>query len=239
MIRVLIADDETHARDRLKGLLEKYDFINVECEAKDGDEALQMIISRKPDVAFLDINMPGISVMQSVASLKEPPLIVFQTAYSEHAVNAFGLNALDYLLKPLTDERLSQTIDKIKNALNEKTGRAAGSDPVAMKKISVRDGSKIRIIAPADIYKITFEEGFSFIYTPDGRFLSEKYLNEFEELLKDSDFFRTSRSDIVNLKYIVSIHPMFHGSYSIELKNKIFVDLSRRRAKELRRIIDF
>jgi two-component system LytT family response regulator len=239
MIRVLIADDEAHALDRLRKLLSKYDFLKIEYEAKNGNEVLECIINKKPDVAFLDINMPGISVLQSLPSLKDAPLVIFQTAHSQYAVEAFNINALDYLLKPISEERLEQTVNKIKNILIENSTTEIKPEAGQIKKITVKDGIKIKIIDIEEIYKITFEDGFSFVYTDEGRFLSDKYLTEFEELLKQNNFFRANRNDLVNLKYVKLIHPMFKGSFSIELKNKDFINLSRRKAKVLRQIIDF
>ena len=240
MISVLIADDEKHARDRLKILLKKYDILSIDHEAKNGDEVIQLIISKNPDVVFLDINMPGISVFNTLSSLKDPPLIIFQTAYSEYAVEAYGINALDYLVKPISEERLTKTVDKIKNAITQKN--KSNKDYYAkndIQKISVRQYGKIKVISISDIYKITFEEGFSFIYTYEGRFLTDKYLNYFEELLKDKGFFRVNRNDIINTKNISLIHPMFKGNYVIELINGAKIKLSRRRANSLKKIINF
>ena len=240
MISVLIADDEKHARDRLKSLLQKYDIFSLDYEAKNGDEVIQQIISKNPDVVFLDINMPGVSVFNSLSSLKNPPIIIFQTAYSKYAVDAYGINALDYLVKPISEERLTKTVNKIKNTINHKN---ISNNEIYKKndiqKISVRHHGKIKVISINDIYKITFEEGFSFIYTYEGRFLADKYLNYFEEILKDKGFFRVSRNDIINTKNISLIHPMFKGNYVIELINGAKIKLSRRRAKSLKKIINF
>ncbi len=241
MISVLIADDEKHARERLKSLLQKYDIFSIDYEAKNGDEVLNLIISKNPDVAFLDINMPGVSVFNSLSSLKEPPIIIFQTAYSEYAVDAFGINALDYLVKPISEERLKITIDKIKKALSLKNAKEEIIEDSKnnIQKISVKQDGKIKVISINDIYKITFEEGFSFIYTYEGRFLSDKYLNYFEDVLKNKGFYRVNRNDIINTKNISVIHPMFKGNYEVELINGAKIKLSRRRAGKLKKIINF
>ena len=98
MIKTLIADDEKHARERLKELLVSFEIFDITAEAATGNEALEKIIMHKPDVAFLDINMPGISVFSTLPSLSHPPIIIFQTAYSEYAVEAYNINALDYIM---------------------------------------------------------------------------------------------------------------------------------------------
>ena len=152
MISVLIADDEKHARDRLKTLLQKYDAFSLDYEAKDGDEVIQQIVSKNPDVVFLDINMPGVSVFNSLSSLKNPPIIIFQTAYSEYAVDAYGINALDYLVKPISEERLTKTVDKIKKALafkNKDIKVVKKSND--FEKISVRHHGNIKVISINDI----------------------------------------------------------------------------------------
>lgn len=241
MISVLIADDEKHARERLKTLLQKYDIFSIDYEAKNGDEVLNLIISKNPEVAFLDINMPGVSVFNSLSSLKEPPIIIFQTAYSEYAVDAFGINALDYLVKPISEERLKITVEKIKKTLSLKNTKEDIKEfsKNNIQKISVKQDGKIKVISINDIYKITFEEGFSFIYTYEGRFLSDKYLNYFEEVLKNHGFFRVNRNDIINTKNISVIHPMFKGNYIVELINGAKIKLSRRKAGKLKKIINF
>jgi DNA-binding LytR/AlgR family response regulator len=240
MIKILIADDEAHARDRLKELIGKYEFMDIQFEAKNGDEVIQLLISNKIDVAFLDINMPGVSVFNSISSLKNPPLIIFQTAYSEFAVDAFRINVLDYLLKPVSEERLKSAVDKIVERLKIKNDTDRRPEKKSsVTSISVKSGSVIKILPVEEIYHITFEEGFCFIYTEKERFLADKFLNFYEEELKDSNFFRTNRKDLINLKFINTIHPMFNGNFIIEMKNKAQIALSRRRTKELKDIIKF
>ena len=112
MIKTLIADDEKHARERLKELLLAFEIFDITAEAATGDEALEKIIMHKQDVAFLDINMPGISVFNTLPSLSHPPIIIFQTAYSEYAADAFNINALDYIMKPFSRERFEKTVGK-------------------------------------------------------------------------------------------------------------------------------
>ncbi|OHD11073.1 MAG: hypothetical protein A2086_03580 [Spirochaetes bacterium GWD1_27_9] len=238
MIKVLIADDEKHCRERLKILLSKYDFFSLECEAKNGEEVLQQIIAKKPDVAFLDINMPGVSVFNSIPSIKNPPIIIFQTAYSQYAVDAFGIDAIDYLLKPISEDRFCQTVEKIKNYLKIKESIPQEENyNEELKSISVKNGDLIKVIPITQIINISFEDGFSFVYTSEGRFFSDKYLNYFEEKLVNHDFFRVSRNDLINLAYISSLHKMFHNSYIVELKNKKKIDVSRRKAFQLKKII--
>jgi DNA-binding LytR/AlgR family response regulator len=242
MITAIIADDESPARERLREQLEKFEMFEIVAEARDGNEALQLIITHKPDVAFLDINMPGVSVFQSIPSLQNPPIIIFQTAYSEHAADAFDINALDYLLKPVRLERLEKAVTKIldKHAKNIQA-ESKTSEPQfkPTDHITVTINGKTKIIPAKDIFRISFEDGFCLIHTINEKMMSDKYLNYYEEKLKGCNFFRTSRTDIINLTLITMIHKEFEGSYVIELQNGMKIDLSRRKAQQLKEIMDF
>lgn len=241
MIKIIIADDEIHARERLKDLLDRFNIFDIIAEAKDGNEALNLMITHEPDVAFLDINMPGISVFKSLPSLNNPPLIVFQTAYSEHAAEAFDIDALDYLLKPIRIERLEKTVKKIQRKLGAQNTNIEqlGSQKESTQRISVKVNGKTKIIDSNNIIKFSFENGFCYIYTSEGKLMSDKFLNYYEEKLESEEFFRTSRNDIINLKAISAIQTIANGIYSVELKNGMTVDLSRRKAQVLRKIVDF
>ena len=246
MIQTLIADDEKHARERLKELLATFEMFHITAEAATGNEALEKIITHKPDVAFLDINMPGVSVLNTVSSLSHPPIIIFQTAYSEYAVEAFNINALDYIMKPISRERLEKTVEKIQEKISTQiqspefsTGKSGDPESEKTEIISVKVKGTIKLIQVTDIHKICFEDELSFIYTDEGRYMTDKYLNYYEKKLANSGFFRTNRASLVNLDYIESIHHMFKGRYLVELKDKSRVDLSRRKAAALKKLIDF
>lgn len=238
MITTIIADDESPARERLRELLDRFDEFDIVAEAKDGNEALQLIISLKPQTAFLDINMPGISVFQSIPSLQNPPLIIFQTAYSEHAADAFSIDALDYLLKPVRFERLEKTVAKLHERLSSGE-KSAVTQTRPSDHVTVTINGKTKIIPAEEIVGISIENGFCYINTVNEKLISDKYLNYYEEKLTGGKFFRTSRTDLINLNHISLINKEFQGTYSIALKNGISIDLSRRKAQELRKIIDF
>jgi len=252
MIKTLIADDEQPALERLKDLLKDHEQFQIVAEANDGSGALEQIVSLKPDVAFLDINMPGVSVFKTISSLQNPPLIVFQTAHSKYAADAFDINAVDYLMKPVSRERFSQAITKILDKL-----AVSGSEPMVqtetepepteeidqgkeiIDKISVKAHGAIKIIPVAEIQYLCFEEGLSFIYTEEGRYLADRSLNYYEEKLKPAGFFRSNRAYLVNLEYVTTIHKGFKGNYTVELKNGSRIELSRRKAPVLRKKLDF
>jgi two-component system LytT family response regulator len=240
MITAIIADDENPARERLRELLDRFALFDIVAEAKDGNEALQLIITHKPEVAFLDINMPGMSVFQSLPSLQNPPLIIFQTAYSEHAAEAFTINALDYLLKPVRFERLEKAVAKIVNKRASRPKPSEASEPPVKPAdhVAITISGKTKIIATKDIVRISMEDGFCYLHTANEKMISDKYLNHYEEKLQGGNFFRTSRTDIINLDRIALIHKEF-GSYTIQMQNGMKIDVSRRKALELKKIMDF
>jgi two-component system LytT family response regulator len=241
MIKTIIADDESHARERLRELLDRFALFDIVAEATDGNEALQSIIAHAPEVAFLDINMPGVSVFQSLPSLQNPPMVIFQTAYSEHAANAYDVNALDYLLKPIRFERLEKTVARIleNRTLLSALSNVTEAPPKPTDLITVTLGGKTTVIAVKDIIRISFEEGFCYLHTSAEKLISDKYLTYYEEKLRAAHFFRTSRTDIINLSSIAMIHKEFQGVYVVEMKNGMKIDVSRRKAQELRKIVDF
>jgi two-component system, LytTR family, response regulator len=242
MIKTIIADDEIHARERLRDLLERFDVFDIIAEAVDGNEALQLIITHKPQVVFLDINMPGIPVFESINSLQNPPIVIFQTAYSEYAANAFDINALDYLLKPIRFERLEKTVSKILEKCKPVQSEFHSYGEAAVKiadHVSITINGKTRLIQTKDIIRVSLEEGFCYLYTTNDKMISDKYLNYYEGRLKGSNFFRTSRTDIVNLDFISMIQKELQGTFSIIMQNGMQIDLSRRKAQQLKKIIDF
>ena len=252
MIKTIIADDEQHALERLRDLLADHEQFEIIAEAGDGTGALEQIVNHTPDVVFLDINMPGVSVFKTISSLQNPPLIVFQTAHSKYAADAFDINAIDYLLKPVSRERFSQAISKILGKLEVKAPESA--EPIAhqiepeekpeskkeiIDKISVKAHGAIKIIPISDICSFCFEEGLSFIHTTEGRYLADRSLNYYEEKLKQSGFFRSNRANLVNLEFVATIHKGFKGNYTMELKDGSRIELSRRKAPMLKKRLDF
>lgn len=241
-IAVLIADDEKPARMRLRSLLKEYSEYSIVAEAQNGDEVLRLIIEKSPHVAFLDINMPGASVFSSIPSLKKPPLVVFQTAYSEYGAKAFDINAVDYLLKPFSRERFKQALEKLSLTLNLHSREWSDhqekiSTEPELNVISIKSGEALRIVKVEKIRRISFDDGFSFIHLGKEKLYSDKSLNYYEELLNNCRFYRVSRTDIINLNYMEKLHPFFQGQYVVELTGSEKVRVSRRRVQGLKDLI--
>jgi DNA-binding LytR/AlgR family response regulator len=164
-------------------------------------------------------------------------------SHAEHAAAAYDINAVDYLLKPVRFERLEKAVGKLREAL---AARGAASAPLRTEEpveptgqLTVTVAGKSRVLAPEEIIRISFENGFCYLYVGSERLMSDKYLAHYEERLKGRRFFRASRTDLVNLDCLSAIHRELPGMYVLEMKNGMKVELSRRQARALRALVDF
>ncbi len=205
MLRVLIIDDERLARDGLRNLLAEDAGVEVVGEAGDVREALELVKSLKPDAIFLDIRMPGRSGFDLLAELPDPPLAVFVTAYSEYAVEAFDIQAVDYLLKPVSPERLRQAVLRLRVALG-----TSMPEPVYARgeRICLRSPERTVVVPVRDLVLLTADRDFTKIYMVEEDspplFICQS-LGAFERSLPSPPFLRLDRSTIVNLARICSI----------------------------------
>jgi two-component system response regulator LytT len=245
-------DDEKPSRTFLRKLLKSFPDIEVIDEAKDGVQAVELIEEKKPDLVFLDIQMPGLNGFEVLRSLtlKPRPRVIFVTAFDHYAVKAFEVNAVDYLLKPVEEIRLGRAIEKIvqdekkENFDYEKIQallKSMGKPKTLPPHIPLRRGKKIVLMNPADIFFIRSEQGVTMVMTQSGEYWSSYTLAEIEEILDDQIFFRSHRSTIVNLNKIKEIVPLEAGKYDIFLTGleKVCLPLSRDRAKILRERYNF
>jgi len=245
-LRTLIVDDEAPARERLRRLLAQHDAVELIGEAEDGRIAVEMIEEKKPDLVLLDIQMPGLDGFGVIKMLAKPPLTIFVTAYDQYAIQAFEVNALDYLLKPFTKARLERAIEKANQELSRKADFATRIDALFqtlnkqkryLERVAVRHEGRIFVIPVNDIDWIGAEEGSIYIHIKDNRYLANYTLDEFESRLSPRTFFRAHRSAILNLTRVKEIVPWFAGSYRVRLNSGAEIDISRSRVKELRQII--
>ena len=248
-MRVLIADDEAAARERLKQLLADLD-IEVAGEAADGVEALARSSDLRPDVILLDISMPEVDGFDVARHLGDPrPLVVFQTAFSDHAVRAFEHDAIDYVVKPVTRERLEQAMDRARRRLAERAPRAVPvevlaqleaavgrSRPIRRTRLLVRHGAGHRAVPIRDIFRFSAEDGLVYACTTAGRAVADYTLNELESRLAEG-FLRLSRADLVQIDRIDRLVSNGDGSATITLTDGTVVHVSRRRAADVRRTL--
>ena len=250
-MRAIIADDEAPAREEIVYLLGLLEGVEVVGQAADGPAAWKAIGELSPDVVFLDIRMPGLSgieLAQTIKTLPKPPVVIFVTAYDKYAVEAFDAEALDYLLKPVEEERLKASIDRARklieakdtsflNRLEDVFERISRSRP-PLKKLSVKKAARIHLLDPEDVLYFFVEEG---LIRAVGKEISGtvgyRSLEELETELKDSNFFRSHRAYFVNLNSIHQITKAKEGAWELAMANRDIVPLSRKQAKKLRKFI--
>ncbi len=248
-MRALIVDDEPAARRRLGTLLEELG-VAIEGEAADGVAALDLVRERRPDVIFLDISMPEVDGFDVARHLPHPrPLIIFQTAYSRFAVQAFEHEALDYVVKPVSRKRLAQAVERARRRLGRDRGdqqwdvsalselRAAlGHRPARPERLLVRHGAGHRLLSVAAIERFLAADGVVCAVSDGTQHGTDYTLQELEERLTGA-FVRASRADLVNISHIAGIARGGDGSASLTLTSGVMVHVSRRRAAGVRSLL--
>jgi two-component system LytT family response regulator len=230
-MKALIVDDERLARTELKRLLSSFKEINVVGEAVNADDALEKINELKPDLLFLDIQMPGKTGFDMLEELDAVPTVIFVTAYDEYALKAFEYNALDYLLKPIEPKRLEETVNKLIEKKRKKTIGELDKDFLTEgDQVFVKDGEKCWFVKLENVRLFESEGNYVRIYFGDNKPLILRTLNYLDERLDNKTFFRANRKHIVNLKWIASIEPWLNGGLLVKLKDGQKVEVSRRQA---------
>lgn len=233
-MKALIIDDERLARKELAGLLERYDGIEVVGEASNADEAEQRIAELKPDLLFLDINMPGRDGFQLLEALDPVPLVIFVTAYDEHAVHAFQVNAMDYLLKPIDPTRLEAAIARLPRATEEPGAREVLRPD---DQIFLKDGEKCWFVTLKDVRLFESEGNYVRVRFGDQKPLVLRSLNNLEKKLDPHVFFRANRKQIINLRWVEKIEPWFSGGLNCKLSTGEVVEVSRRQAARFKELM--
>ncbi len=232
-MRALVIDDERLARKELLKLLEDYPEIEVIGEAANAEEAYEKINELKPDLLFLDIQMPGKTGFELLEMLDAVPKVIFTTAYDEYALKAFDVNALDYLLKPVQMDRLNETIAKLQSPApkeeTEKEPKLGLND-----QVFVKDGDKCWFVKLADIRYFESDGNYIKVFFDNVRPMIHKSLNALDEKLNDRDFFRASRKHIINLSWVETIEPWFNGGLMVKLRGGDKVEVSRRQAAKFK-----
>ncbi|MGG4341243.1 LytR/AlgR family response regulator transcription factor [Paenibacillus lautus] len=240
-IRTLIVDDERYSREELIYLLKQHPTLEIVGEADSGEQAVLKTMQLKPEAVFLDIEMPlmnGLETARALNELKLPPRIVFATAYAQFGVEAFRFEALDYLLKPIDEDRLAETVRRLEQSLRKEDSAATGYSK-ASGKLSLDVEGEIKFIDPDDIIYISREDAYSKIVTADKQYHVKTPLKELETKLRQYPFFRIHKSYVVHLDYVKSLVPWFNGAFQLELKgcsDKLAV--SRNYAKAFREALE-
>jgi len=247
-MKVLIIDDEALARDLLISYLKTEEDIEILGQCANGFEGMKAIQEQKPDLVFLDIQMPKLNGFEMLELLDEPPFIIFATAHDEFAIKAFEANAVDYLLKPFSKERCRQALEKFRERYQEgKTGKETVQKLVdysdaqleVLERIVVRVGAKIKIILPENITYLEAQDDYVMIYTKEGKFLKQKTMTYFERHLVEKDFVRIHRSYIVRIEQIAQIELFGKDTHIAVLKDGSKLSVSRSGYSRLKKVLDF
>ncbi len=235
-MKIIVIDDEPLARSIVLEYIQEHKDMEMVAECGDGFQGVKAIMQHKPDLIFLDIQMPKINGFEMLELLDATPSVIFTTAFDEYAIKAFEANAIDYLLKPFSKERFDLAVEKWKtkkigNTTSEKNMdqllENTSKQPDEKNRIVVKNGSDIRIVPTNDLIYIEAYDDYVKIFTKDTYYLKKKTMNYYEQVLDDSKFFRTHRSYIINLNELTRIEPLEKNTYVVLLKNGKKVPLSR------------
>lgn len=243
MIKVVLIDDEPLARTIVSEYLRGYPEMQIVQECNDGFEGVKAIAQHKPDLVFLDIQMPKINGFEMLELIEQPPAVIFTTAFDEYAIKAFEAHAIDYLLKPFNKERFDKALqkwlsqkhndDKNKTVLLPEDVR----QPEERNRIVVKEGGNIRIIPVNDIQYIEAYDDYVKIFTPKEMFLKKKTMTFYEQILDPSQFVRVHRSYIIQLSQLTRIEPLEKDTHIALLKTGAKIPLSKAGYSKLKSVL--
>lgn len=236
MIKTVIVDDEPLARERIKSFLKEHDDFTIAGDCGDGESAIKLLNNDKPDVLFLDIQMPVLNGFEILEKIKDIylPLIVFVTAYDNYAIKAFEFHALDYLLKPYDKKRFNQTLKHIREIISSKNNPVFSEQIISLldqfkkrnlneeyypPKIAIKDSGKISLVNVEEIEYIESAGNYVRIVTNSSHFLMRETMNQLEQKLNNRSFIRIHRSFIVKIDLIKELKTHFNNEYILVMKN--------------------
>lgn len=227
-IKVIIVDDESLARQITKNYLANRNDIEILAECSNGFDAIKKINELKPDLIFLDIQMPKLNGFEMIELLEDPPIIIFTTAYDHYAIKAFEVSAVDYLLKPFSEERFNSALEKALTQLGDRFKQNSAIENIIkhrdekiefLERVVIKDSGKITIIPVEEIKWIEAQDDYVLINSEKGRFLKQKTMKYFENHLNENQFVRIHRSYIINLDFLQHLEQTDTESYRLVLKN--------------------
>ncbi len=234
-MKALLIDDERLARNELRRLLKVHEDIEIVGEATDVEDAVAKIEALRPELIFLDVQMPGGDGFSLLEKLEPPlPLVIFTTAYDEFAVKAFEFNALDYLLKPVDPNRLVAGLEKLRQRATEAAAAPAEHRLTSDDKVFVREGERCWFVPVKNIRLLESEGNYTRVHFDEQKPQLFRSLTAMEERLDSKQFFRANRKQVINLAWVDGIEPWFSGGLLVRLKGGMKVELSRRQAQEFR-----
>lgn len=253
-IRTVIVDDEPPALGQLEYLLSRFEDVELAAAVDSGPDAPDIILRERPDLVFLDIEMPGkngFQVLTEIMSMARPPLVVFATAFDEHAIRAFEENTVDYVLKPISVQRLEKTLERVRTLLEKPRQDAPDKRLEALLskmglgpgivRIQAEDAGRNILLTPDEILYFSCQDRRVVAHTPDNAYScpSETTLEKIEERLAGADFFRANRSELINLGYVRGYSPWLNGRYVITMRHREAVEivLSKSRVRDFKTLL--
>lgn len=244
-MKVVLIDDEFLARSIVKEYLQNYPDLTIVAECNDGFEGLKAIQQNKPDLVFLDIQMPKINGFEMLELVEDPPPVIFTTAFDEYAMKAFETHAIDYLLKPFSKERFDKALQKwLQHNNNQPLPQqtkdlldSVSEDEIKSNRIIVKDGGKIKIIPLAQICYMEAADDYVKIHTTDANFLKNKTMQFYEQQLDPLQFVRIHRSYIVNIVLISRIEPYEKDGHLVLLTNGSKLPVSKSGFIKLKQVL--
>ena len=233
-MRVLLIDDERLARAELRRLLAAHPEVEIVGEAVNAADGVQRIAALKPDLVFLDVQMPGGSGFDMLAAVDEPPEVIFTTAFDRYALQAFEVNALDYLQKPIHAARMAAALQRCAIRHQRALDYTAAVAPTAAKKLFIKDGDRCWFVGLQDVRLFESEGNYTRVYFGEHKPLMLRSLNQLEERLDAQRFFRASRRHIVNLDCVERVAPNDAGGLDLTLPDALRIEVSRRRAAQFK-----
>lgn len=245
-VKAIIIEDEELGRELIKNYLKERADIDLICECENGFEGIKAIQELKPDLAFLDIQMPKLNGFEMLEIIDNRPEIIFTTAYNEYAIQAFELNAVDYLLKPFSKDRFNEALDKAVHRIETKEPVIERVNKLVqhtlsdiIERVVVKSHSKISVIPVEKIRYLEAQDDYVMLYTSEGKHLKQATMKYFEKHLDPNHFMRVHRSYIVRLDQVVQLEPYGKDSYVAKLKDGATVKISKSGFKTLKEKLNF
>lgn len=246
-MKTIIVEDSRLARSELRELLKEHPQLQLVAESGKPEEAIELINNHQPDLLFMDINMPGKNGFDVLESIAGNPRVIFTTAYADYAIKSFDYNTVDYLLKPISPERLARALEKIASDPTRDDG-AGSTDytdtPVQQEskldmesRIFIKDGDNCHLVALTNIDRFESCGNYTQVFFDGGKAFVYRALGKIEERLPEKAFFRASRQHIVNLRCVKDIEPWVNGGYRLTLENGEEIAVSRRHASRLKELL--
>jgi two-component system LytT family response regulator len=240
-LKAVIVEDSRLARNELKELIKAHTEIEVLGEAENVDEGFKLINETKPDLLFLDINMPEKDGFELLEMLDEVPTTIFTTAFDEYAIKSFEYNAFDYLLKPISQKRFSKSIEKVIESVDNKAKDETkiGSALSLDKQIFIKDGEKCWLVKIQDISLFEIVGNYTRVFFDNNKPLIYKSLAQVEEKLPTEVFFRANRQQIININHVKKVVSWFNGKLKIEMNSGEEIEISRRQSSLFKEQLSF